>query len=449
MKRTLAIKSLTVSLLLACSAVQADTASEAALSSTIERLQQELSRAQQALRVERQQNKIMQRQLTDAQEQLEQPSASKPVDEKITFAMGDGLLTVGGAIRANYAIGDYPATGGASKASEDGGNFNLDQFKVALSYENGPVAAEMDYRFIDGYNFLHTAWLGYTYADNSQVQVGINRVPFGPGPWGVSQSWFFDQHYYVGLADDMDLGVKYSKPAGDWRWDFAYYLRDEGHYNGSSNDSARHSYDIVNESGSGYEERNQVNLRGIYTLSEEDKSTELGFSVEYGELESQGSQKDGDHSALSLHMVNRWQGFTLATQLSYYDNDVDAAQPLGTDKLVQTGAFDFPNTFAAKAWLPAISLSYRLDTPTIAWLDYLLPYVEYSSLMKHEESFNDSELITLGTAWASGGWYIYTEVAMSNGSEYVGGDTSFGDRLGANVDDAWQTRFNANFGYYY
>ena len=58
-------------------------------------------------------------------------------------------------------------------------------------------------------------------------------------------------------------------------------------------------------------------------------------------------------------------------------------------------------------------------------------------------------LVTLGAAWAKGGWYIYTEWAYSNGNEFVGGDKAFGDRLGANNDDEWQERFNINFGYYF
>jgi hypothetical protein len=58
-------------------------------------------------------------------------------------------------------------------------------------------------------------------------------------------------------------------------------------------------------------------------------------------------------------------------------------------------------------------------------------------------------LFVLGAAWGRGGWYIYTDLAMSNGNEFIGGDTAFGDRLGANVDDEWLTRFNVNFGYYF
>jgi hypothetical protein len=58
-------------------------------------------------------------------------------------------------------------------------------------------------------------------------------------------------------------------------------------------------------------------------------------------------------------------------------------------------------------------------------------------------------IATLGAAWGSGGWYIYTEVAYSTGNEFVGGETTFGDRLGANADDDSQTRYNINLGYYF
>ena len=98
----------------------------------------------------------------------------------------------------------------------------MDTFRFNLDYENGPVIAKAEYRFYDGYNFLHTGWLGYNFEDESQLQVGLNRVPFGLGPYGVSQSWSFDQHYYVGLADDMDLGAKYTFHPGDWTIDLAF-----------------------------------------------------------------------------------------------------------------------------------------------------------------------------------------------------------------------------------
>ncbi len=411
------------------------------LQSRLKALQAELQSTQAALAKAEQE-----KQLSNAK--LEELSRAEPTlepDNKIRF----GHLKVGGAIRANYAVGDYPETGGASRSFDDGGNFALDTFRINLDYENGPYLGKLEYRWYNGYNFLHTGWLGYQFDENRQIQVGVNRVPFGPGPYGISQSWFFDQHYYLGLSDDMDLGVKYHQSTDNWDWDVAYYVSDEGSYTGSSHQSARYSYDVVNESGDGYEERNQFNLRGIRHFQHGEVGTDLGFSLQYSQLKSRGSQDDGHHYALSGHMLNKWQAFTLATQLTYYRFDVDRNQPLGTSKLVQMGAYDFPSTAAAEAWLPAISLSYRYDTDQLPWLDYVMPYVEYSVLLKQEHDFNDSALATVGAAWASGNWYIYTDLSASNGNEFIGGDDPFGDRLGANQNDDWQTRFNINFGYYF
>ncbi|MBS0013186.1 MAG: hypothetical protein KFF46_04370, partial [Desulfobacterales bacterium] len=141
-----------------------------------------------------------------------------------------GPLDVGGAIRANYVIGDYDDAdpSAPSSAEDDGGNFVLDTFRINLDYEQDQWVGKAEYRFYDGYHFLHTGWMGYNFDEKSQLQVGVNRVPFGPGPYGVSQSWLFDQHYYVGLSDDMDLGAKYITSFGNLKMDFAYYLMDEG-----------------------------------------------------------------------------------------------------------------------------------------------------------------------------------------------------------------------------
>jgi hypothetical protein len=382
--------------------------------------------------------------LAEAEEKLANANDTGP--KKISL-FGD-RLKIGGAIRANYAVGDYAQTGAASRAEQDGGNFALDTFRINMDYASGPWVGKLEYRWYNGYNFLHTGWLGYNFEDSSQLQVGVNRVPFGPGPYGISQSWFFDQHYYLGLSDDMDMGVKYSKPLGNWKLDFGYYYSDEGTYVGASRASARYSYDIVDETGMGYEERNQFNVRAIYSFDTEVK-TDLGVSLQMGDLDSQGPQEDGDREAFSIHMVNKWNNWKIATQYTVFDFDVDAAQPLGTDKLVQYGAYDFPSTAATKGTIPAVSVSYTVSTPGIPWLDYVIPYVEYSIVQKDESSFNDSEMVMIGAAWGRGGWYIYTDFAISNGNEFVGGDPAFGDRLGANADDQWVHRFNINFGYYF
>ena len=425
----------------ACAMAQSTTE----LKGRISELEQELARTRAEL-------EAAQAGEAGARKELEAAKAnSAPAGIAFDDFLG-GKLKVGGAMRVNYAVGDYGKyTGGPSRAERDGGNFSLDTYRINLDYANNTngLIGKLEYRFYNGYHFLHTGWLGYNFDDGGQIQVGVNRVPFGPGPYGVSQSWFFDQHYYVGLADDMDLGVKYTKALGNLTIDAAYYLSDEGTGAGNTRDSARYSYDVVNETRNGYEEENQVNLRAIYHFKDWAVKTDLGGSLMYGKLKSDGPQDDGDRWAASAHMVNKWNNFTLATQLTRYSFDVDKNQPLGTDKLVQFGAFDFPNTVAAKAWIPAVSLSYYKETPSIPWLDYVIPYVEYSSIVKDEDDFKDSDLMTVGAAWGHGGWYIYTELARSNGNEFVGGETPYGDRLGANAKRDWQNRFNINLGYYF
>ena len=374
-----------------------------------------------------------------------------------------GPLSIGGAVRVNYTFGDYTSdNSGPSRASQDHGTIQLDTFRINLGYKDGPWVGKAEYRFYPGYaannsdtyHFLHTGWFGYNFDDGSQVQVGVNRVPFGPGAYGVSQSFFFDMHYYVGLSDDMDLGVKYVKPIGNWTFDAAYYFSDEGQWFGDTRDSSRYSYDVVDESGEGYEERNQFNFRGIYALP----MAKVGASLQYGQLKSNGPQDDGSHYAASIHAVPKFGNLTLATQLSYFKYDVDKEQPNGTDTLVQFGAWDFPSLVAAEAWLPAVSLNYMIKTDCVDWLDYMLPYAEYSRLMKTEDGFNDSTLITTGIAWANGGWYIYTETAFANGNDFIGNESGYGaypgsvwtsNRHGENPADEWEYRVNLHFGYYF
>ncbi|MCB1802827.1 MAG: hypothetical protein KDI82_14140, partial [Gammaproteobacteria bacterium] len=273
-------------------AVSIPAASQAAgqqpteLEARIADLERQLAAAKAELAQEKQNGQVTQTELDRLKTRVAGANDLGPKKISIKDGLG-GTLDIGGAIRANYAFGDYGAkTGAPSRAEGDDGNMSLDTFRINLDYTNDDFLAKAEYRFYNGYHMLHTGWLGYDFDDGGQVQVGVNRVPFGPGAYGVSQSWFFDQHYYVGLSDDMDLGIKYTRPLGNWTFDVAYYYSDEGTWAGASKDSARYSYDIVNESGNGYEERNQFNVRGIYSLTDATIPTDIGFSLQYGQLDS-------------------------------------------------------------------------------------------------------------------------------------------------------------------
>ena len=156
----------------------------------------------------------------------------------------DSPIRVGGALGLNWAYGDYTGDRG-----ENLGAMRLEVFRLDADLDYNNVIGRVEYRYYNepsyDYSLMHTAWLGYNSDDIGMVRAGIVRVPFGPGNYGISSSWFFDQHYYVGLIDDMDLGVRWTKSIGGLTVDLAYYLEDEGHWDGSSVDSARYSYDPV------------------------------------------------------------------------------------------------------------------------------------------------------------------------------------------------------------
>ena len=158
-----------------------------------------------------------------------------------------------------------------------------------------------------------------------------------------------------------------------------------------------------------------------------------------------------------MHGTGSFGDFKLVSQLSYYRYDITDDTPLGTGDLIPMGAFDFAWPVASEGWIPAVSLRYNgIDTSHLSWLDSVTPYVEWSSILKERDDFNDSSMWTAGALWYWGGLYVYTEVALSDGNFFVGNE---GDRygnlydgvgdLGANGNDKWNARFNVNVRYYF
>ena len=87
----------------------------------------------------------------------------------------------------------------------------------------------------------------------------------------------------------------------------------------------------------------------------------------------------------------------------------------------------------------------------------MTPYVEWSSILKPVERLNDSTLITVGAAWTLyGALYVYSDVAFSDGNNFVGNEgdaySNFYDGVGdvgANGNNSWNWRLNFNFRYYF
>ncbi len=382
------------------------------------------------------------------------------------FAFKVGPLSIGGAIRANYVNGDYTKTGtSAPQRGDNGGNFSFNLFRINLDYAKAGLLGKVEYRWYDGYNFLHTGWVGYK-TDDFQVQVGVNRAPFGVGAYGPANSWFLDQHFYVGLSDDMDMGIKFITSFGNLSLDLAYYYQAEPKGRGGTREAARYSYDVV-DNGSEYayyEENHQFNVRGIYSMEFGDSIKEdLGISLQGGRLKATRSGADDTLAyACSVHSKTAMDNWVLMLQVTQYDYGAKYKEAGLTEDLIAMGAFDFAWPVANSGLIPAVALSYTWK-PGVEWIDSVTFYNDYSVIIKNGKmpsgrDFEDCALNVTGIAIASGGWYIYVDYAYSNGNYFVGnkGDiyssdyagSEVGD-FGANGNDAWNGRFNINFGYYF
>lgn len=392
-------------------------------------------------------------------------SAGIPVSEVVDDVTGVdiGTLSVGGAIRANYVYGSSYGDSNGPSRGDHGGNMELDVFRVNVDWQKDDWLGKFEYRWYNGYNMIHTGWLGYNPGKSSQIQVGINRVPFGVGPYGASQSWFFDMNYYVGLSDDMDLGIKYSRTLADLRFDLAYYLMPEPDGNGASEDSARYSYDILDTADSNgvgnptaahgkYKERNQFNGRVIYSILSNSVPTEVGVSLQAGQLVANNASAAEDTwaYAAAVHSSTTYGAWKLMMQLTYYDYGADFNDPSASDDLITMGAYDYAAPVASSGTIPSATLGYTWNIEHYDWIDSITLFGEVSAILKKGvddagDGLNDSYMNSIGAAIATGGWYTYVEYAHANGNYFIGPDGDFG----ANNSDKWEGRFNINLGYYF
>jgi len=371
-------------------------------------------------------------------------------------AQDEATIRFGGALRYNY----YVKTWDGQEANRDkGGDFDLDTFRIEADggYKDLTISAE--YRFYAGYHMLHHGYVGWDYADRSDLLIGVSQVPFGIQPY-ASHNWFFDVGYYVGLEDDYDLGLQNVTTGDNWNLKLAFFKNDEGNYTGNSLDSARYSYDVVNASlpdptgGESpilrrNEEVNQFNGRYAYTFEHgEDSRTEVGVSGQYGFLYNAPLAKMGHHQAYAVHAVGDYGAFNVMASAMYYKYDQEVAEddPAGGD-FVAYGAYDAPYWIASEGNIYLFNVAWASGW-SFGPFESLTFYNDYSYLDKAESSFEDTQQNVLGMAGAAGPLYVYFDVAMGKNHPWLGGSWSYGLAQGDPEAD-WETRFNINFGYYF
>lgn len=343
-------------------------------------------------------------------------------------------VDVGGALRFNVVYRD-DVDNSVGKRGESG----LDIFRLNVDGSIDDILVSAEYRFYSYMNTLHHGWIGYEFEDQSQVQVGISQVPFGLLPFAAHNAWF-GVPYYVGLADDYDMGVKYVRQDGPWSSHLAFYKNEE--LNDATN-LDRYSYDLVREGEQQNEDVNQFNARLAYTLGQGSNcETELGSSLEAGQAYNTVTRDRGDHWAAALHLDSRCGRWNFQLQGASYRYDV--ANPPGVDSdVVRVGAFSGAYDIASDADILVANVAYNLPSPWTA-IDSITCYNDYSRLNKALDGAGDSQINTLGCALGSGPIFTYVDLILARNMPFFGDGS-----LAAGGEDDWQSRLNINIGYYW
>ncbi len=379
----------------------------------------------------------------------------------------ESSLHVGGAVRYNMLLTSYE-----SDIDANSSQFTFDTWRINVLYDNpGGIGLNFEYRFYPtfGTHFIKQGWLEYDFTENTQGQLGVTQVPFGNLQYN-SNNWWFSLPYYVGLEDDHDMGIKFTRTSDNWQWDFAYFFQPEPEgpsFGGVSNfgvgGAGRYSYDVIPEGEASLTERNQFNIRGAYQLD----NGEFGGSLQYGQLYSTARDEFNGRYAAAVHADLNFGNFNVKPQFLFYGYDAfnDDGDEIST---VFMGAYGTPYEVSTEAWIATLGLSYSYDVDwgpitninfyndfsymenTVGEGETLLASGETLNLQNNFESTIQN--IT-GFLVSAGPVFTYFDIAQGINQPWL--TDNFGVGVGPGHEDLgigdseYNIRFNINIGFYF
>lgn len=359
-------------------------------------------------------------------------------------------LDIGGAVRARV---DYDPDRDIEKLSFDTAfltaSYNSDSWIGAAKYRFYGDAYPYDYTDrIGDISFAEYAWIGYKFDESRQLQVGLNKIPFGLQPY-FGSTFFESLGNVIGLEDIQDLGVKYIQQQDDWNLQLGYYLRPADQGEGTSRGGRTYATSVATADdyvvdGSDNHERDILVGRLARNLKFGAWQSEIGASLLTSSLENQDTGDSGRRNALAVHYLGKngpW-----GVQLQATRQEMTPENP-GSDELVSFGSFDGTFNVAAKGDLYVADLSYDI-AGTFGWFSGVKVYGNYSLFDKDESSFEDSQRFILGTSFSLKDLWIAVEWLHGKHDPYIGGG-SYTQSLGAGGSDRWENQLYANIGYYF
>lgn len=428
---------------LACLVLAAQAAAAQAAGDEVEALAAELESLKERLaelETLRERVRVLEDKLAEARAGRDAPASADDKRDLAALAQGqtedeaaDGV-TMGGALRFNLFWNDFSETVESKRGA--GG---LDLFRISADGSFRDILVSAEYRYYPFMDVIHHGWIGYEFADESRLQAGITRVPFGLLPYAAHNFWF-GAPYYLGLSDDYDLGVKYTRTTGAWDWRVAFFKNGELS-NAASVD--RYSLDVVAAGGSANEEANQVNLRGAYTFGAGTScSHEAGLSAQAGEIYNAETDRSGSHWAGAGHLDTRCGRWNLQLQAARYGYSPE--NPPGMpDDVIRLGGFGSSYDVASRASVLVANMAYNLPVSWAA-VDQVTCYNDYSVVLKDDDRFEDSRLNTTGCLVGVGPLFVYLDLIRAENMIFFGDGS-----LAGGGETGWDTRFNINVGYYW
>jgi len=342
-------------------------------------------------------------------------------------------LTIGGAVRVNYSYKEY------NKQSKSTlGSLDFELFRLNVTSEIGQFKLFAQYRWYSEFSMPEYAYMSFDLTDNSEVQLGLNKVPFGVLPYSSFGYWE-SILYHLGLEDDNDLGLKYSYADKQWDIDLGFYKNSEL----SSANHARYSFDVVTdaEKSEFNHEVNQFNIRVQKNYS----NTNLGISLQYGELYNEQTSDTGEHSAYAVHLISSYDNWHVQFELGSYQYKPKNQQGQNTNKVL-FGAFENAFYVASEADFYLFNVSRDIET-SFNVIDKMSCYNNYGVIKPKRRSSgvgNKTLQNLLGCTIKTDAITTYVELISGVNSAFVNGSG-----VGLIDDKNWSHRININVGYYF
>ncbi|NQZ83341.1 MAG: hypothetical protein HRT52_20245 [Colwellia sp.] len=342
-------------------------------------------------------------------------------------------LNIGGAVRVNYSYKEYDEQ---SKVTL--GSLDFELFRLNVTSEIGQFKLFAQYRWYSEFSVPEYAYMSLDLTDNSELQLGLNKVPFGVLPYSSFGYWE-SILYHLGLEDDNDLGLKYSYADQLWEIDLGFYKNAEL----SSANHARYSFDVVTdaEKNEFNHEVNQFNVR----VQKNFGSTSLGLSLQHGDLYNEQTLETGAHSAYAVHLTSSFDNWHVQIELGSYQYKPKNEPGQDTNKVL-VGAFENAFYVASEADFYLFNIARDIET-SFDFIDKMSCYNNFGVVKpKHRSSDVGNKTIQnlLGCTLNTDAITTYIELISGVNSSFVNGPG-----VGLIDDKSWSHRININVGYYF